>query len=244
VSRLLTRLEKLGLTWKLALGFGGSLLITLAFGLHNVTTQARLHDEILGIYKNDLLGISDAKDALIQFTQRGSALRQALLARDKAGRDAALAMIDEAQRRQDRALEELRPRIIREENRKNLAEFESAYADYHLRVAEAVRLLRAGQAEQAAAVVSDPAFQERGDRANSALARIAEIKEDSARHQIEEMQALSRYEKQLTYGLLGLSLVLGVLFSFLVARSCACRRSACAAPCSSWRKANWAPRCR
>ena len=219
MSRLLTRLEKLGLTWKLALGFGGSLLITLAFGLHNVTTQARLHDEILGIYKNDLLGISDAKDALIQFAQRGSALRQALLARDKAGRDAALAMIDEAQRRQDRALEELRPRIIREENRKNLAEFESAYADYHLRVAEAVRLLRAGQAEQAAAVVSDPAFQERGVRANNALTRIAEIKEDSARHQIEEMQALSRYEKQLTYGLLGLSLVLGVLFSFLVARS-------------------------
>jgi len=219
VARLLTRLEKLGLTWKLALGFGGSLLITLAFGLHNVTTQARLHDEILGIYKNDLLGISDAKDALIQFAQRGRGLQQALLARDKAGRDYAMSMIEEAQRRQDRALEELRPRIIREENRKNLAEFETAYADYRLRVEEALRLLRAGQAEQAAAVVTDPKFQEHALRANNALTRLAEIKEDSARHQIEEMQALSRYERQLTYGLLGLSLVLGILFSYLVGRS-------------------------
>ncbi|MGW8392967.1 response regulator [Pseudoduganella sp. HUAS MS19] len=219
MARLLTRLEKLGLTWKLALGFGGSLLITLAFGLHNVTTQARMHDEILGIYKNDLLGISDAKDALIQFAQRGRALRQALLARDKAGRDYALGLVEEAQRKQDRAMQELRPRIVRAENRKNLAEFESAYADYHLRVEQAVALLRAGQVEQAAAVVAEQAFQEHGIRANNALARVAEIKEDSARHQIEQMQALSRYEMRLTYGLLGLSLVLGVLFSYLVGRS-------------------------
>jgi len=219
VARLLRRLERLGLGWKLALGFAGSLLITLAFGLHNVTTQARMHDEILGIYKNDLLGISDAKDALIAFAQRGRALRQALLARDKAGRDYALSLVDDALAKQNRALEELRPRIIREENRKNLAEFETAYADYQQRVDEAVRMLRAGQLEQAGAIVADDAFQDYAVRANNALTRIAEIKEDSARHQIEEMQALSRYEKQLTYGLLGLSLVLGVLFSVLVGRS-------------------------
>ncbi|SFF76129.1 PAS domain S-box-containing protein [Duganella sp. CF458] len=219
MARLLDRLEKLGLAWKLALGFGGSLLITLAFGLHNVTTQARMHDEILGIYKNDLLGISDAKDALAQFAQGGSALRQALLARDKSGRDRALGLAEEAKRQQDRALDQLRPRIIREENRKNLAEFETAYAGYDLRVDQAVRLLRAGQAEQAAAVVAEQAFQEHGVRANHALARIAAIKEDSARHQIEQMQSLSRYEMQLTYGLLGLSLVLGILFSYLVGRS-------------------------
>ncbi|WP_051293537.1 response regulator [Pseudoduganella violaceinigra] len=219
MSRLLSKLERLGLTWKLALGFGGSLFITLAFGLHNVTTQARLHDDILAIYKNDLLGISDAKDVLIQFAQRGRALRQALLARDQAGRENALALIEESKRRQDRALEELRPRITRDESRRNLAEFEAAYADYHLRVDEALRLLRAGQVEQAAAVVASDVFQEQAIRANNALTRIAEIKEDSARHQIEAMQELSRYEKQLTYGLLGLSLVLGVLFSYLVGRS-------------------------
>nr|WP_229416938.1 response regulator [Massilia eburnea] len=215
----MTRLERLGLSWKLALGFGGSLLITLAFGLHNVTTQARMHDEILGIYKNDLLGISDAKDALIAFSQRGRALRQALLAHDKAGRDYALSLVEDSLGKQNRALEELRPRIIREENRKNLAEFETAYADYHQRVDEAVRLLRAGQLEQAKSLIADEAFQEYGIRANNALTRIAEIKEDSARHQIEEMQALSRDEKQLTYILLVLSLVLGVFFSILVGRS-------------------------
>jgi two-component system sensor histidine kinase/response regulator len=219
VFGLLTKLERLSLTSKLALGFGGSLLITLAFGLHNVTTQTRMHDEILAIYKNDLLGISDAKDALIQFSQRGRALRQALLARDKAGREYALSLVDEAQRKLDRALEELRPRIVRDQNRANLGEFEAAYSSYNQRVVEAVRLLRAGQLEQATNVVSDPVFQDFGLRANNALTRVAEIKEDSARQQIEEMQALSRYEMQLTYGLLGLSLVLGVLFSYMVGRS-------------------------
>ena len=219
MSRLLTKLEKLGLAWKLALGFGGSLLITLAFGLHNVTTQSRMHDEILAIYKNDLLGISDAKDALIQFSQRGRALRQAILARDKNGREYALSMVDTAQRKLDLALEELRPRITREANRRNMAEFDTEYAEYRLRADQVVQMLRAGQIEKAATLVSDPDFQEHGVRANDALTRLAEVKEESARRQIEEMQALSRDEKQLTFILLAVSLVLGVLFSYLVGRS-------------------------
>jgi len=219
VSRLLTKLEKLGLAWKLALGFGGSLLITLAFGLHNVTTQARMHNEILAIYKNDLLGISDAKDALIQFSQRGRALRQAILSRDKDGRESGLAMVETAQRKLDLALEELRPRITREANRRNMAEFETEYAEYRQRTDQVVLMLRAGQVDKAAMEVSDPSFQEHGNRANEALTRLAEIKEESARRQIEEMQALSRDEKQLTFILLALSLVLGVVFSYLVGRS-------------------------
>ncbi len=219
MSRLLTKLEKLGLAWKLALGFGGSLLITLAFGLHNITTQSRLHDEMLAIYKDDLLGISDAKDALIQFSQRGRALRQAILSRDKDGRENALSMVEAAQRKLDLALEELRPRIIREANRRNMAEFETEYAEYRRRADQVVQMLRAGQVEKAAAEVSDPAFQEHGNRANEALTRLAEVKEESARRQIEEMQALSHDEKRLTFVLLALSLVLGLVFSYLVGRS-------------------------
>ena len=219
MSRLLTKLEKLGLAWKLALGFGGGLLITLMFGLHNITTQSRMHDEILAIYKNDLLGISDAKDGLIQFSQRGRALRQAILARDKAGRDDALALVDTAQRKLDQALEELRPRILREENRRNLAEFETEYDEYRQRADRAVQMLRAGQVDKAAQVVSEPGFQEHSVRANDALTRLAELKEESARRQIEEMQALSRDETRLTFVLLALSLVLGLLFSYLVGRS-------------------------
>nr|WP_229258863.1 response regulator [Duganella flavida] len=216
---MLRKLETLHLGLKLALGFGGSLLISLGFGLHYINTHARVSTEILDSYRNDLLGISDAKDTLIHFSQRGRALRQAIIAKDQTGRERALGLVADAHSKLNTALQELRPRIVREENRKNLADFEAAYALYLERMNEVLALLRAGKVEAARAVVSEEEFQNYGIRANDALNRIAELKEISAGKQIDAMQALARDETRLTYLVLVLSLSLGIFFSTLVARS-------------------------
>nr|WP_260117343.1 response regulator [Pseudoduganella rivuli] len=204
---------------KLALGFGGSLLITLVFGLHYINTHARLTNEMLNLYRNDLLGISAAKDTLIHFSQRGRGLRQAILAPDKAGREQALVLVADAQNRLNQALEELRPRIVREENRKHLAAFEDAYGSYRQRVEAAIAFLKDGDVEKARAIVSDPDFQNYGLKANDALNRITEDKEENARRQVEEMQALAGDEALLTYAALVLSLGVGVVFALLLGRS-------------------------
>ncbi len=219
MSRFLNNLEKLSLGVKLALGFGGSLLITLVFGVHYIDTHARLSEEMLGIYRNDLLGISAAKDTLIHFSQRGRALRQAILAEDKAGREQALVLVADAQNRLNQALEELRPRIVKEENRKHLAEFEDAYGSYRQRVEAAIAFLKDGEVEQARAIVSEQDFQSYGLKANDALNRITEIKEENARRQVEEMQQLAAAEARITYVALALSLGAGIGFALLVGRS-------------------------
>jgi signal transduction histidine kinase/DNA-binding response OmpR family regulator/HPt (histidine-containing phosphotransfer) domain-containing protein len=219
VRSLIRKLETLGLGVKLALGFGGSLLISLGFGLHYINTHARVSEEILASYRNDLLGISDAKDTLVFFAQRGRALRQAILAKDAAGRELGLSQVAEVQGKLDRALEQLRPRIIREENRVNMLEFDAAYNQYRDRMNDVLRLLRAGSTDAARDVVSDAEFQNYGIRANDALNRIAEVKEVSAGQQIEAMQALAQDEARLTYLVLALSLAVGVFFSALLARS-------------------------
>ncbi|MES2297474.1 MAG: response regulator [Pseudomonadota bacterium] len=219
MSRFLTYLEKLSLVLKLALGFGGVLLITLAFGLHYIDTQNRLNHELLANYNNDLLGISDAKDSLIQFSQRGRALRQAILAPNAPGREQALQLVIQAQSKLDRALAQLRPRVSLEEEKHDLRQFENAYAAYDEHVTKAARLLRAGDAAGAHAIAADPQFQLFGLQANDALTRLADNKEANAHRQILVLQTAALDAATLTYAVLGASVAGGVLFSLLIALS-------------------------
>ncbi|WP_341678875.1 response regulator [Niveibacterium sp. SC-1] len=219
MKSLFSTLERLGLGQKLALGFGSILLITLGLGLHHIRMQTRLNEAVFSVYQNDLLGISNCKDALIHFSQRGRALRQAILSRGKEDRDYALSLVAQAQTGLDRALVELRPGIVREENKRHLAEFERAYGAYRGMVDEAVQALERGEVENAREIVSRPEFQAFGLRANNALNLLAEVKEEGARQRVLEVQAMARYDRYLTYTGLVFGLGLGVLFSLLFGRS-------------------------
>lgn len=217
--RISNRLEKLGLGLKLALGFGSSLVIMLVFGLHYINTHERMSEDMVSIYRNDLLGISSTKDTLIYFSQRGRAMRQAILASDMRGREQALALVSEAQSKLDRAMEDLRLRVFREQNKKSLDIFDQALAHYNQGYNAAIGYLKEGNVEAARRIVSDQAFQDYGVQANDALNGITELKELSASRQIEDMLKVVRDEAKLTYWVLVLSISAGVLFSALVARS-------------------------
>lgn len=219
MKSILTALEKLSLSYKLALGFGGILLIILGLGLKDLQMQTEQSALIEDIYETDLLGISNAKDALIHLSQRGRALRQAILAPDGASRKQALDLVDDAQAKLDLALKELRPRIVLAENAVNLADFEKAHAVYRARVERAVQLLKKGDIAQAREIVADPEFQNYGLVANIALNRLTELKEESARKRISEQGG--RYARQTRFTVIWLciGLGLGLLFAILVGRS-------------------------
>lgn len=219
MKSILTALEKLGLAQKLALGFGLCLLVTLGLGVHYLRMQSRINNDLLAGYSSDLLGISDAKDVLIHFSQRGRALRQAILAKDQSNRELGLKLVADAQLGLDRSLRALRPRIVRDENRRNMAQFDAALAAYDEPFRRALEHLRQGGVDQARMIVSDPVFQEHSQAANDALTRIAQVKEDGAREQVQALQEMARREMRLTSLALvgGLGAVL--LFSLLITRS-------------------------
>ncbi len=219
MKSILTALEKLSLSYKLALGFGGILLITLGLGLKDIQMQTEQSVLVEDIYETDLLGISNAKDALIHLSQRGRALRQAILAPDQASREQALVLVDQAQAKLDIALKELRPRIVLAENAVNLADFEKAHAVYRAKVERAVQLLKKGEIEQAREIVADPEFQNYGLVANIALNRLTELKEDSARQRILEQSHRYLWQTRFTTIFLCIGLALGLLFAVLVGRS-------------------------
>jgi signal transduction histidine kinase/DNA-binding response OmpR family regulator/HPt (histidine-containing phosphotransfer) domain-containing protein len=219
MKSLLILLEKISLRDKLALGFGGVLLITLGLSLSQLQMQHRVNDTVLSVYENNLLGLSSAKDALIHFSQQGRTLRQAMLAPDIGSREAALVLFTEEQLKLDSAVAELRPRVVLDENKKTLAEFETAYSAYRKLGEDALRLLGEDDLDGARNIIAAPQFENYGLAANDALNRIADIKEADALHQVDEILSLAYQESRLTYLGLGSAIGVGLLFSLLVGRS-------------------------
>src|SRR5450830_25201 len=216
---ILIALEKLSLSYKLALAFGGILLITLGLGLKDIQMQTDQRMLIESIYEVDLLGISNAKDALIHLSQRGRALRQAILAPDEASREQALGLVDDAQAKLNSSLKELSPRVVLDENVVNLADFEKAHAVYRAREERAVQFLKKGEIAQARAIVADPEFQNYGLVANIALNRLSELKEETAHQRLLEQGRRNAWQTRFTTICMCISLGLGLLLALLVGRS-------------------------
>jgi two-component system sensor histidine kinase/response regulator len=219
MKSILITLEKLSLSYKLALGFGGILLITLGLGLKDIQMQEDQSALIEKIYAVDLLGIYNAKDVLIHLSQRGRALRQAILAPDAASRELALGLVDDEQTKLDISLKELRPRIVQADNVVNLNDFDNAHAVYRAREERAVRLLKQGEIAQARAIVADQEFQNDGLVADTAMNRLTEIKEETAHQRLLEQGRRNVWQTRFTTLCMCIGLGLGFLFAILAGRS-------------------------
>ena len=219
MKSILPSLERLGLKVKLVLGFGFGLLVTLGLGLHSVHMQAQLNDEALSSYSADLLGISDAKDVLIHLSQRDRALRQAILVTNDIDLGLALDLLGEEQASYEESVRQVRPRIIRDENRINMKQFDQTMALYNRMFDQALAHIKEGNIDNARRIMLDPLFQNYGLVAHDAMSRLAETKEDGARYQIETLKIMAARSKQITYAALGLGLAFTLLFSLLIARS-------------------------
>jgi hypothetical protein len=127
---LLTVLERLRLSVKLALGYSAILLVALVLGLYSLHTQSVLNDEVQALYTNELLGVSSIKDARVDLAKMGRALGQAILAREPAERERALRQLAEAEAGIRREIDQARPLIFRDDNKRNLAVFEDGFKAY------------------------------------------------------------------------------------------------------------------
>ena len=89
-------LERRSLATKLVLGFSVLMLFTLAIGIANLATQRTMRDDLQVLYEKEMLGVSNAKDAQIDYLAIGRELRQAALAGPGKAREAALKAVTES----------------------------------------------------------------------------------------------------------------------------------------------------
>ncbi|MEI7613289.1 MAG: PAS domain S-box protein, partial [Betaproteobacteria bacterium] len=216
---ILTQLEKLTLNLKLALGFALMLVIAVIIGLEGLHSQQHLTSDLRVLFQKDLTGVSNAKDSQAAYATIGRTVRQAIISTDAEGRNAALDQLAMARKRLTQDIELVRSTLLREENRKNLADFEQSYSAYAKGVDKAISLLRLGQVTEAQAYVASMEFQKPGIAANEALDRLNISKEDGARLRYEQAMSLAEESTWNSIILLTVSLLLGLLLWFVVARS-------------------------
>jgi two-component system sensor histidine kinase/response regulator len=214
-----TALEQRSLGQKLVMGFAGVLLIVFILGGQSLYNQQLLNRDLDFIYTKEMLGLSNAKEAQFQYATIGRGLRQAILAPDDAGRELALSQVEKARGELIKAVEELRSRVVREENRKNLAKFEETYAIYNREVEKVVDFVKNQRITEARALLTSQTYHHTGEVANDVLAQLARVKEENAKALAAQSQHAAQVNFVLTLVLLASGIGFGALFAALIGRS-------------------------
>ena len=96
MTKLWSLLERRGLNFKLTFGFVALIVIFLIQGLINLASQRAMVKDLRQLYEVELLGISSAKDALIDYTVMGREIRNALLSNAQIDRDISVKAVVDA----------------------------------------------------------------------------------------------------------------------------------------------------
>ncbi|MBF0416776.1 MAG: response regulator [Magnetococcales bacterium] len=212
-------LEKRTLKLKLAFGFALMLLLAIGISVGGVLENRQLVSNLQALYEIGMKGVSYAKSALIAYTTIGRTVRQAIMTTDDSERKRVLGQLTEARSQLAKEIEQLKPTLMREENRRDLIRFEENFATYIHGVDNALNLLGSGRAAEAHALVTSQEFQKPGIIANEYMRNIIQFKEENA-HELFDV-SLNNAEQGLWKSmiLLGVALAMGVILWFLVLRS-------------------------
>ena len=219
MNRLIRALEQWTLGKKLTAGFSLLMLFAIGVGLINLQAQRTLIAQIKQLNDKELLGVSAARAAQVQYAVIGREIRQALLAGSGPERVIALKVISDAEVELNNNISELRGLINQDVNRRRLQTFESELASYKAHREKVLELMRTGQDEAARVYLASATFRAPGVAANNAIAELAEAKEAQARAGVDHAIAEAAHTVRIAVVLLIFGTLLSALIALLVARS-------------------------
>ncbi|CAN7500293.1 PAS domain S-box protein [Acidovorax sp. LjRoot118] len=219
MNALVQHYHRSSLTAKLAFAFFVILVMTAVLSVLGMQTVARVNNDIQAMYEKDLQGISNARAIQFHYASMGRYLRNALLTTEAADRAQALEKLDQSHRDILRELGELRGRIIREDNTRNLLTFEQNYAVYRKSIEQLLELANQGQLEEARRRAASREFGVVGDTVAQSMEAVAATKEDGARSTLRSVQEQAQQTRLNGGVLLAGGALFSVLFAWLIARS-------------------------
>lgn len=219
MKQLITLLEQRSIKAKLIFSLLSLLAIVLCIGIESLYSQRVMSESIQKLYTQELRGISNAKDAQLNYMLIGRTLRQAIIASDVAGREQALKQLAQGRSRLSKSIEELRPLLHIKENKKSLQDFEEFFAIYTSEADKALALLANNRADEAQSLIASAGFQKVGSNANEQLSEVVMIKEATARKMADEAEQIARHSFWLTLLLVVTGLFLGLILNLLMNRS-------------------------
>ncbi|RYE40962.1 MAG: response regulator [Hyphomicrobiales bacterium] len=219
MNALVQQYHRSSLTAKLAFAFFVVLVMAIVLSVLGMQAVGRVNDEIQDMYERDLQGVSNARAIQFHYASMGRHLRNALLTTEAADRAQALEKLDQSHQDIARELGQLRARIDREDDRRNLLNFEQNYSDYRKSVEQLLELAGQGQLEQARRRAASREFGVAGETVAQAMEAVASNKEESARSTLRSVEELAHQTRLRGIGLLAMAALFSVIFAWLIARS-------------------------
>ena len=212
-------LERFTLATKLTVGFACMVLVVLVTGGYSLYNIYTVNRDVQNLYHIDLQAVFYAKDAETRIAQIGRAVRQAVLASDEQERELTHKQVVEAQARLGAAIAELRLRLVREEARRLMAQFDADNATLQRNVNYAMQMLHEGSMADLRVYLSQPSFLETAQSTTASLEAITRLKEDSAEAGAQRSNELAEHSTQAALALLLAGVGLSVWLGWLIARS-------------------------
>jgi len=219
MSALLAALERRTLMTKLMGVIAVLFLVTVIVTGFSLQVQGRLSTQMARTYEMDLLGVANVKDAQLAYAVMGRSIRQALIAPNDAARSVAIQELNAAEGALLRAIDALRPRVFREEVKKDLAEFTAALELYQALVDSAKQQITAGDLRGATSHVASDEFASSGRRGSASMSMLALKKEDGANQAMLAAQDLTAQFTRRILVLVAIMLALGLWMAWLIVLS-------------------------
>lgn len=212
-------LERKRFSRKLGLGVIFTGLLTIFMGLEALYSHHKLIQNQEVLYRNDLEGISAAREAQYQYALMGRSLRHAILDANKTEQELMISKVLEARISLEHVILKLRDTLLLPESRANLARYSDIYTRQKRVINNIIEALQSEQRTTAESYILGRDYIQRGEEIGSTLENITTIKENSARKRFEESQALARQDTYWMVVLLVNVVLMGMWFWVMVGAS-------------------------
>ena len=205
---LMKWLEGRRLTSRLTLAFSSVLLVALVLGFNGWRTQQVMSEQMHQLYEHQLLAISHAKEAKVQYALLGRISRQYMMANTPESKAMARKNMAEAMARMDQQLADLGPRTQVPQNQVRLAHIKQLFATYRANLDKLMQLEQSGRYDEAVAYITTEEFMSVGQAIQDELNAYTDLKEQLSR----EGSVLAQNEANFGARLILVSLALGSLW--------------------------------
>lgn len=208
MGALMKWLEGRRLTSRLTLAFSSVLLVALVLGFNGWQTQQVMSEQMHQLYEHQLLAISHAKEAKVQYALLERMSRQYLMANTPENKAFARKNMAQAIANLEQLLVDLTPRTQVPENQVRLAHIKQLFVSYRANLDKLVQLEQSGQYDEAVTYISSEAFMSVGFAMQDELNAYTDLKEKLSR----EGSVLAQNEATFGSRLILVSLALGSLW--------------------------------
>ena len=210
-------LERLKLNTKLNLGFGMVILFLFLSGMQGIYSQFRLNESTKQ-NGEQLLAISNIKEANINLIYIARAIRQMALVQNQKDRDNLKQSIFKNREIIRQHVDLSKKYVLDDRGLKEFSGFEVHFSQYNQDIDHVISLINSGKSSNVDVInfLTDPSFIENFKAADNALSSIAKQNEIAANNTSRDALALYHNSIAITIAFIGAGVLISLVFGLII----------------------------